>query len=188
MRFVRRWTLLLAAGVLFVAAPALAQEVEPEIEVELGEAEGEPGETVEVGSINVPEGSVGAEYTGTIDVSALTAANAGNTLQIETGGATTEVEGVEDVAGGEPIVIDGVITAGETITISVVLEESGMFAGGHTVTLAAAEAAEAPAGGVASGAGGTAGNDTFPLVLLGVVGAALVALTGGYALRRRSQN
>ena len=189
MRLIRLLTLVLAVGLLFVAAPALAQEAN--IEIPLDPATGDPGDVVEVGTGTVPEGSVGAEFEGEVDVSALAEAFEGNTLQLETGGNTYEIDGVEDVPGGEPLVFDGVITAGEEITISVILGEGGTFAGGETVTLTAAEAAaaaETPAGGVATGAGGTAGNDAFPLAVIGLAAAAVAALSGGYLLMRRSHS
>ncbi len=53
---------------------------------------------------------------------------------------------------------------------------------GETTTTAA------PTGGVDTGAGGTAGSDSFPVGVLGAAGAMSLLLAGLYALRRRTDS
>jgi hypothetical protein len=103
---------------------------------------------------------------------------------LDTAGFRAALDDLGDaIEGGD---LDEIAAASEAVdgAMTDLAAQAADSGGGDTTTTTAAT----PAGGVATGAGGTAGNDTFPLALVAVAAAGLVALGGGYALRRRSQN
>lgn len=165
-----RKIVLLVAAVSFALMPvaALAQEVEVEIEVELGDLGDAIGDLT---------GETAEEWTAALDavksaVDALKAA-AGDALDFtEIDAAIAALEAA--IAGGD---LDEMATAGEAVAAA--------FAGLEAQAEAIA-GDDAPSGGVATGGGGTAGNDALPIVL---VGFGVLALAGGaYTLRQRNQN
>jgi hypothetical protein len=179
MTKIRFAVVVVLAAMLAFVSPAGAQDEVLSIEVEgivTGQAE---GDIVEVASAAVPASLVGDTCT----VSGASANNGsvhpGNNIIIASGGASTTVPGVEEVPG-QVVSGSGSIVLGSDVTVSVEFGPSGSTSGGVTLDFDCADTAVAPVGGVATGAGGTAGGTSQPNLTLLALGAA--ALVGSGAL------
>lgn len=176
-RFSIALTLLMT---LILAAPALAQDSSFTIAVE-GVADGAEGDVIQVAEQAVDPALVGASCTVTASTENNSSVHPGNELIIATGGTEGTIPGVEEQPG-QTLTLAGSVVLGETVTVSLRFGPDGVTSGGVVLTFDCAAAA-APVGGVATGAGGTAGSDTSSFVLLGVGTMAVIA-AGGLAASR----
>jgi hypothetical protein len=171
MTRIRVAVVLVLATMLAFASPAGAQADNFTISLEgviTGQTE---GDIVEVANQAVAPALVGA----TCAVTGATANNGsvhpGNNLIIATGGTTATVPGVEEVPG-QVVSGSGSVVLGSNVVVSLEFGPNGNTSGGVTLTF---DCASAPAGGVATGAGGTAdGTGQLNVTLLALGAAALV--------------
>lgn len=171
MRRIQVALVVVVAATLAFVSPASAQDDTFTIAVEgiiTGQAE---GAIVEVANQAVAPALVGSTCTVTGASQNNGSVHPGNNLIIATGGSSTNVPGVEEVPG-QVVAGTGSVTLGTDVVVSVEFGSSGATSGGVTLTF---DCAQAPAGGVATGAGGTAGDGgQFGIIMLAVGAAALL--------------
>ena len=175
MMRIRVAVVVVLAAMLAFVSPAGAQDEILSIEIEgiiTGQAE---GDIVEVASTAVPASLVGSSCTVTGASQNNGSVHPGNNLIIASGGASTTVPGVEEVPG-QVVAGSGPLVVGSNVTVSVEFGPSGSTSGGVTLTFDCA--AVAPIGGVATGAGGTAGGTSQTNVALLALGVAALAGSG----------
>lgn len=166
----------------FTAAGAQELEFEAELEL-LGDAIDAFGVAVEGGDI----GAIGDAYDDvTAAFEALAAADAGGAL--DTSGFVSAWEALGTaIEGGDIDEISAAAAAVEAAYADLV-DQAAALQPTTTTTAGETTTSAAPTGGVDTGAGGTAGSDTFPVGVLGAAGAMSLLLVGLYALRRRTDS
>lgn len=126
---------LLAALVNTLSSPASAETIEiPVAEATINGAE---GETVALGSVDVPEDLVGRSCDVVAVVSNQASMHAGNELVVSSGESTATIAGVEDAVGSVTLA-GGTITLGSTVTVAVKLGPDGVSSLGSTLTVTCA--------------------------------------------------
>lgn len=138
---IRRFGLATAVAAMMAAtaltAPVAAQDDgEASIIVPIQEtyATGQAGDTVEVGSAEVPADLVGRPCTVNATVVNNQSTHVGNTMIIASGDSSVSISGIED-ATDATMTGAGTLTLGSTVTASVVLGADGATSVGSSVTV-----------------------------------------------------
>lgn len=198
--------LIMVVGLLIPAGAAFGQDSTIVIAVE-GAARGEEGEVIPVAQEIVDPALVGRECTGTLATENNDSVHPGNTLIIATGDEVVEFPNVEDEPG-QVFTIDGTVTVGEVIDVSIRLGPNGITSGGMLITLdcalqetttttappdattttaAATTSTEAaPTGGVATGGGGTADSNQTGFAMFAIALALAAGAGTAVVVRKRS--